>query len=311
MYFVYLITNRINGKVYVGKAKVVSRRWAHHKYQARSGHKTLLHKAIRKYGTKNFLVTTVASCATEDDAYECERIVIAQTKSNDRVVGYNRTNGGRGLDGYRAAEETRQKQRALKRGTQVSPETRSLMSLRMRLTKPSKGFLGSVNSSMMLSGWGLSPWGERFEKRDVDGFPLESATRLGFRRFHKTILMSASKLGSKQSAETIAKRVVALRGPRGPSPKGSESAKRRVAEQPDLVSALTRASVAARKGKPLSDRHRAKIAARSKSRGAHTEEERRAISEALRGHTVSPETRAKISAALKARARASKCLTDV
>ena len=51
---VYLITNTVNGKVYVGQTiNGLSKRWKGHKNDVRNGSQNPLHRAIRKYGERD------------------------------------------------------------------------------------------------------------------------------------------------------------------------------------------------------------------------------------------------------------------
>jgi len=53
--YVYLVTNTVNGKKYVGCTRVtVSRRWIQHRSAAKNGSPFALHQAIRKYGFNKF-----------------------------------------------------------------------------------------------------------------------------------------------------------------------------------------------------------------------------------------------------------------
>ena len=71
-YFVYVITNKTNGKVYVGKAADVDHRWCVHKRRARYGETSALYGAMRKYGEHSFEHETVACFIGESDAFAFE-----------------------------------------------------------------------------------------------------------------------------------------------------------------------------------------------------------------------------------------------
>lgn len=108
-YFVYLLTNTVNGKVYVGKANDPESRWLGHLKQVRYGHQTPVHRAIRKYGTEAFERTVLAGFKVEEDAYAFERETVLRIGSNRPSVGYNRTEGGDGVRGLLFTDEHRKR----------------------------------------------------------------------------------------------------------------------------------------------------------------------------------------------------------
>jgi group I intron endonuclease len=57
---VYKVTNKQNGKIYIGITNQgVTVRWSKHCSDARRNSTFLLSKAIRKYGEQNFLIETI------------------------------------------------------------------------------------------------------------------------------------------------------------------------------------------------------------------------------------------------------------
>lgn len=60
----YLVTNKVNGKRYIGISSTsLKRRWYHHLTLARCGkRKSLMHLAIKKHGPDNFSIEEIA-CA--------------------------------------------------------------------------------------------------------------------------------------------------------------------------------------------------------------------------------------------------------
>lgn len=87
---IYRITNQINKKCYIGQTKVgVYKRFQQH-CKARS----ILGKAIRKYGADNFMIEILHICDTQEDANCFEEYYI---KENYSIVpkGYNTNKYGR------------------------------------------------------------------------------------------------------------------------------------------------------------------------------------------------------------------------
>jgi len=107
MYQIYLITNTVNGKVYVGKtASSLSIRWSDH--VRRSKYKeTLLARAIVKYTKDSFIITNVDFASCNDEACTLEQMYIRLYRSNDKHIGYNLTSGG---DGGNTLSEKKRKE---------------------------------------------------------------------------------------------------------------------------------------------------------------------------------------------------------
>lgn len=127
---VYLITNTITEKWYVGKTgNTVWDRWTDHKSNARRGVNTYLYRSIRKHGEENFRVQTVATIDSEDEANNLERLWILLLKSYDENFGYNLTFGG---DGVRVTEATRAKLSRSHTGKKLSEETRARLSASLK-----------------------------------------------------------------------------------------------------------------------------------------------------------------------------------
>jgi len=113
--YIYLITNKINGKRYVGQTIVfVSARWYSHKYSALKGkYEWPLHRAIRKYGKDNFEIKVLSRCIStkELDHRETYYIKILNTLSPN---GYNAQTGGH--SNHTVSEETKYKQSEATKG---------------------------------------------------------------------------------------------------------------------------------------------------------------------------------------------------
>ena len=97
-FIVYKITNKINGKSYIGKTEYsLEHRWNRHLSSARNGSKFRFHSAIRKYGETCWDLSIVETYKTEDENFinQKEEHFIKLFES-DTKKGYNATSGGTG-----------------------------------------------------------------------------------------------------------------------------------------------------------------------------------------------------------------------
>jgi group I intron endonuclease len=99
-YLAYKITNKLNGKCYIGvSAGRVEARWREHRRCAERGKRGTLYCAMRKWGMAAFTFEVVACAASLADLHETERRLILQYNSRTTGHGYNRTSGGEGTPG--------------------------------------------------------------------------------------------------------------------------------------------------------------------------------------------------------------------
>lgn len=96
---IYKITNKINGKFYIGQSVDIERRFMEHK----TPHGTMnsIKLAMKKYGKENFSFEVIEECS-ENDLNEREMYWIATLKPQ-----YNRCGGGTGAKGHHVSEEVR------------------------------------------------------------------------------------------------------------------------------------------------------------------------------------------------------------
>jgi len=150
---VYLITNTVNGKVYVGQTTVgVSKRWKGHKDEARKGSECPIHRAIRKYGAASFDVQVVEECSTSDSLNASEKSWVSNLKSTDSSLGYNGTSGGDA--GYSFTPEVRAKIAAtVSRNYQEAPELLARLSnaTKAHFAKPGAREEASIRAKRVLS----------------------------------------------------------------------------------------------------------------------------------------------------------------
>jgi group I intron endonuclease len=96
MHYLYKITNRLNGKIYIGQTINLITRWNNHKASSRANlPKLVISRVIKKYGYNNFNFENIATCKTLDDANIIECILIDQYNSHiSNNIGYNVDFGG-------------------------------------------------------------------------------------------------------------------------------------------------------------------------------------------------------------------------
>jgi len=92
---IYIIVNRVNGKVYVGQTvRGLAVRMNAHKQDCRSGKNRPLYRSVKKYGWASFEVYEVAAVRSQKKLDNLERMWIVVLKSANREFGYNLTWGG-------------------------------------------------------------------------------------------------------------------------------------------------------------------------------------------------------------------------
>lgn len=139
MGLIYLITNRCNGKVYIGQTiRTLKERWYEH---CNDGRRTF-YRAIKKYGKENFTIEQIDSAETQQELDVKEGYWIAFYNSTDKSKGYNLSSGGEHpiiTDEFRVkcseahkgilhTEESKRKIGNAHRGKIVSEETRKKIS---------------------------------------------------------------------------------------------------------------------------------------------------------------------------------------
>jgi len=119
-FIIYKVTNRINGKVYIGQTvKSLDVRKKEHIRKARSVKSWFLHNAIRKYGKDAFYFEIIRYCVSKEELNEKEMELIKEFKTK-APLGYNMTDGGEGTMGYYPSQETRAKMGKAHKGNKYS-----------------------------------------------------------------------------------------------------------------------------------------------------------------------------------------------
>jgi len=150
MYYVYKITNKMSGKIYIGQTNDLKSRWLKHCSVSRnSNYNHPLYNSIRKYGIEHFTYEIIDQFENLDDCNKSEELWIQKLNTQDKNIGYNiafggdnrtisketkdklseiNTGEGNPFYGKTHSEETKQKLSELKIGTMASDQTKQKMS---------------------------------------------------------------------------------------------------------------------------------------------------------------------------------------
>jgi group I intron endonuclease len=94
---IYKATNKINGKVYIGKTEnTLTARWKEHLRAVHKGSRLYFHRAIRKHGAEAFETNTLHEAKSFDELNAMETFFIILYQSHKLEYGYNMTLGGDG-----------------------------------------------------------------------------------------------------------------------------------------------------------------------------------------------------------------------
>ena len=122
MHYIYRITNKVNGKTYIGQ----------HEYEKLNdsymGSGVLLKKAQKKYGIENFEKKVLVFNISKKEYADLleETFIAAEREKVGRENCYNRADGGRGFSGHHSEEAKRKIAEKLK-GRQMPQETKRKM----------------------------------------------------------------------------------------------------------------------------------------------------------------------------------------
>lgn len=151
--FIYMITNLINSKIYIGKTinSIKQRMCEHISFGNRNKTKIMLiSRAIQKYGKENFSIQILTECNNIQDLNEWEIMFIhlAKNKSVYPYGCYNIAEGGKGGDTYTYLSEIDKQKRIEKMkksrmmqlyGFKHTEENKKKISSKMMGNKNAKG----------------------------------------------------------------------------------------------------------------------------------------------------------------------------
>ncbi len=127
-FVVYIHTNNINGKKYIGiTSQNVNRRWRNGQGYYQNEH---FYRAICKYGWDNFTHQIVKAGLSKEAACELEKQLIKEYRTIEEQFGYNKSTGGEFPgEGQKMSESTKQKMSEAHKGVTFSDERRHRMSI--------------------------------------------------------------------------------------------------------------------------------------------------------------------------------------
>lgn len=109
---IYIIQNIVNGKIYVGSAKCLKRRWYQHQSDLRlkkHGNR-YLQNAWNKYGECNVVFHPMINCAaTKDELISMEQMYLDLFRPYDERIGYNLAKCAGSNQGVRFSDEARKR----------------------------------------------------------------------------------------------------------------------------------------------------------------------------------------------------------
>lgn len=92
-HYIYIITNNLNGKIYVGKRSCICAPENDTKYM---GSGIVINRVMEKYGADNFSKEIIEICHSDQELNNAEYALIEITGSRDKKIGYNVSRGGQG-----------------------------------------------------------------------------------------------------------------------------------------------------------------------------------------------------------------------
>lgn len=127
--YIYLLRNKINGKIYIGKKK------GHRVKESYYGSGTAISNAVEKYGKESFDREILDWADSLEALNEREKYWIEEYNAQSKEIGYNLTAGGDGFAGHHS-ESARARIGAAHRGRPHSEEHRKKLSEAARKRSP-------------------------------------------------------------------------------------------------------------------------------------------------------------------------------
>lgn len=183
---IYAITNKINGKVYIGSSLSIKDRWRQHVCDLRwnEHHSRALQRAWNKYGADAFHFAIVELVTDPATLFDRESHYITLYRSADGKNGYNSLVQGGSARGYKHTDEARRRMSEAQKkipievrltycrsftGRQHTAETKAKMSAnskRVRPTPEQRQRISEVHKGKTISDWHRAISAETCRKRN-------------------------------------------------------------------------------------------------------------------------------------------------
>ena len=200
---VYRIANTVNGKMYVGSAVNMSRRWSIHRCELNAGRHRNIHlqNAWNKYSPGAFAFEAL-------ERIEPERLIEREQAWMDELnvvkTGYNLRPVADSPLGCRHSPETRAKMSAAAKGHEVTPETKAKLSAAAKAQWSLPKTRSEMCAAMSVAKKG-KPSSRKGSKHSLETRAKLSAISKGKRHTAKTkAKISAANKGQKRSPEARA-----------------------------------------------------------------------------------------------------------
>lgn len=152
IFYIYLIHNILNNKVYIGKTTNPLTRWRKHlevAFSQRTEDQYYLHKSIRKYGKDNFSFSIIQQFYTEQQSNLAEIYWINYFNTRNNNFGYNLTEGGEGCVGRVLSEFTKNKIRNSLLSHCVSNDTKDKIRNSLKGKLKTQQFKDKISQKML------------------------------------------------------------------------------------------------------------------------------------------------------------------
>lgn len=164
---VYLITNKINNKKYIGQTtRSLKDRWLAHTYRA--NHNKHLYAAIQKYGKESFEIKKIDQASSKEELDSKEIFWISFYDTINTEKGYNKRIGG--TVNSKLSEETKIKISKANKGRKLPKK-----SIETRL-KMSKSRTGKLNPM----------YGTKMSDKQKEKLKIANQKRKGFKHTEET-----------------------------------------------------------------------------------------------------------------------------